>query len=495
MKNLTQCVSKFPLSTTIQMYGIQFSMWLITKIPPKAQSLEHIADLMLSISPQITVFQSHILIDLRRLHRYWQLGSLVKNFDPESISTNTHALIKRLMEWHRRFDMCFLLAPTAASGFLIYQNKNASRHPIDVLDPEDYLTRLQSKTVTDGAPLVADLLQKDPRLSTQLMHINEFLVDMQLHRLTTLLEISKDPLKRSAFVERMGSLMDVFFKRLNLHRDFELPLYEAPKILNDIFYPEMERHLSLSETPVLDRVREILDSWEERLGYRRAAIKGLDLHVISARQRQSYSFPVRLPKATRDAGMLFKVVSELWHQKSQHPTTQDFEFFEDDIASIRLSSHRLEELHSKQLNLFDPGREDSDEQWNSLIAQLKLRARRDAEVWVGRFNPKESFVPEHAIAWVDWEDETAPHDPIADHPARPTLLFKVPQPLPEIRVADESSFLHYVASQQGNLLCERIRDPWIEGAQALERSYARIGSRWVFWDNTRKKVFLHGYFE
>jgi hypothetical protein len=461
-------------------------MWIVAKIPPQMQSPEHILDLCLALSPQVSLCDDSVFVCLHGVSRYWNLPEFFEQLRTGEPADQGRAspLLAKLKDLNRRFKIDFTIAPRASWALWCDTHSPRSKM-IHFFDDELFFESLKAARLSTLETLV------DTNMRADFYKMADTLTDLGLSTAFALKEAALDKGQKSSFVERFGRVCDRLLKRLSGQADMPLRWYTPPRTIKDTFYPELEQMLSIEKTSdPLVRVREYLDQWEERLRIRKALLTGFDLMLVSSRKKVRYTLAVRLPKPSREAATLFKILEEKWHNSPDKPSS----FFDDETDRITLTSHRIEDDHDRQMNLFDPHREEVEEKWNQLIGQLRSHEKTTAPVRIGAYAAKESFMPEHSIAWVEW-DKDQKSVFVEDHPQRPTLLLSQPVPLDRLNFDTEAAFLNYVEKQNGLLSLERIRDPWNFEAPPQERAYARVQSHWMYWDDQQRRVYLHGYFE
>ena len=475
-------------------------MWIATQIPPSTQTkntLSHVHDLCLGISPQVAVLEDgYILISLASLSRYWNLPAL------RTLPAEPHPLLVLLQKLNRRFGMKFHAAPTAP--WALYSFKTcASAQVFTLRARDDFFTPSHSTPLLEGVHLIDDILSAKPRLRPDFARLCETLHALGIRSLEDLRQnahLGRDT--RDAFVQRFGEVCDKLFRRLDGADDRPLEWYEPIPSLTESFHPVLEKQMdSDNESDLIKRFEEIFTDWEERLQARKQVLAGVSVALTSDRRHRHEEFLIQLPRPSRDTQTLMRILKEKWSQRKETVSTHAYD---DEINSVEIKSLRIEDDCDRQLNLFDPHREEVAEKWNALVGQLRARESSKQKISIGTYRPFESYLPEKSLDWVEWENINGPLAPVADHPRRPTLLLTPPIPATEAApdaenlralrsISSEEDFLNFVEARLGGESLERIRDPW--APLSTERAYARVDRRWLYWDNHQKRVFLHGYFE
>ncbi len=453
-------------------------MWMVCLEPDNSKASylrSDLLDRLLEFSPDVFEGpQGEILVDLSKQTRYWQLPELLAS-GPRAEPLEFEKLV---LEFHRRDGLSFVLGPTAAwAVFLLRHVRSDEARPLHLFRASDAERALAHAPLSAALALIPDaLLKSEDRAAAHdlLARLDELGFD----KLGQIREVCRTPIVQEEFLERFGGVFDKLLKRIDGRGDWELTPYVPPvELVHSLF--------AHADADPMEQVLETLQAWERRLAARRSLLKGFEISFRSDRRRDTRSFRVELPRASREAARLHKLVFEHWLQLQATPS---LEGFSDELDSIRLRSLGLEDASDRQLNLFDPKREETEEEWNLLVARLLSRAERGAPIQIGSYRPNESWLPEEAAAWVDWGRYSA-LPPLQDHPKRPLLFYSTPKPLREPRLGNEEDFWRWLESRQALASLEKIRD------EVEERSYARVDSRWVFWDHARGGAFVQGIFE
>jgi len=500
-------------------------MWLACKIPSKlnASEQETLLDLLLGLSPMSASLSStgdkrYALIALHSLSRYWKLNQLqatLSHFKSSSqmdtlqspTCPSAHPLLEQLRILSRKFSLTWIAAPTAPSALWILENLNPQNPILSFYTLEEWIEALSSSSIKNSTALLEDFLHKKPQHKSELSYFTEIARDLGIHKFQDLVPFLSNHSQRSALVMRFGPALEKLLRRMQGADDVELKWHEPRSFFECSFSPQLEGFMRSENAELLspiERVQKILSEWSERLQARRALLTGFQITLTASRRNSEHKLVVHFPKATRETKSFCDLFMEKW-QKFCADTHMHAEIFEDEISEIHMRSSLLESDHDRQLSLFDPHREEVDEKWNVLVAQLRVRANQ--QVQIGGYRPFESFYPENSIEWVEWEEwSTHPPSPVMDHPRRPTLLLSKPCELPEAPpIQSEEDFISFVGSKNALMTLEKLRDPWRQGKikasschfeeAVSERSYARVDGQWLFWDHHQQKIFLHGYFE
>jgi|GEM_PF-1918871 len=479
-------------------------MWLAS--PPSSNPFFHaqpeeILDRLLGLSPFVARGpHGELFAHLGGLVRYWKLDALRSSSEGLSsenfaaLPAETQTFLQELRTLEKRYGLSFKIAPTAPWAAWLCAHAPAGDGKF-VYSRDDFEAIFARAPLATTEALLPDWLSKSEGRA-RFIDFTERACELGLRSGSDLQSILRRPDARDGFLARFGGVFEKLSRRVQGADDFRLQTYEPPAELEQTLH--IARETGTSENP-WDAVRHVLETWETRLRGRRALLKGLEVSFRGERRRQTLVFRLPLPKATRDASSLMKLVEEKWRAlRDPSANAETGEAFTDELDLIRLRSMGLDRESERQLDLFRPGREENLEGWNLLVARLLSRASLRRPVRVGSWRPFESWLVEKSVEWVDWgEAESLPI--VRDPPARPLIAFHQPQPLAKIFAAKhplrtEGDFLDWLEAQGALGTLERVRE-----AQD-ERSYARVPSgdgrdAWVFWDHAQRAALVQGFFE
>lgn len=451
-------------------------------------------DLCFELSPQVQVDAALLLIPLFGLDRYWNLASLDAGCENP---TTPHPLAQKLYALHTRWpEQNFFLAPTAPWARWVSRIPHASPKPLtfasnSVIDSQF----IQNAPIDFMEFFVQDALQKSSDRKREFSFLCDSLEDLGVHSLSEFLKLLTHSSARiSEFEMRFGPLISLIAERAIRHHDnWPGTPYQAPQFLSHSIDLDFESVTSSEKTQdVLQRCSEVFESWEERLRARRSLMKGLDVTFVSDRKKQRALFPIRLTRPTRDAKTMLKLFTEIWGNCQQNPQSHGLNS-EDEICLIGFKSLNLENDKEYQLNLFTPNTDETSDNWSELIARMRMHAHKKGVFRIGSWAPQPSFFPERSLHWREWQSDTETFASVPDLGRRPRYLLTQPIPLLSPKITSFECFTETLARQKSFESLERISNPWaITGPE--ERSYARLGSQWIFWDHATNQAMLHGYF-
>lgn len=485
------------------MYGTVLFMWLASSLPkpesaPRNSSSAFLsrphsellaAEQALLISPQVATHWPNleessngiVLIHVGHVTRYWNLCS-----DPKSLNTPQHPLIKKISDL-KHLPQQWILAPTAPWAIALARLHNTSdsaSRSIQVWDATLWQHQLQQLPISAGAMLVDDCFPLSSLEAQAWEHfLSSFEIDFGFQNLGELFQKAAQLDFYQDCVERWGSVVGKLLKRLRGRDDWKLKWHQ----------PAMNLHASSwiegSEGP-LALLQQLLEEWEWRLAARKRFLGSLTLtlhrdHGSPLVLRQS------LPRPTREPRTLWPILQEKWLEECQRTQCHSTEF-ESSIVRLELESSDLVPEHDRQLNLFNPKREDTAEQWATLLGRIAAKQSRAHPIRVGSFQSFPSHIPEQQVEWVDWQSPEASII-FPDPPTRPMHLLEKPEPfsIPTTSLSCEQDFLEWTLDASVHPSLERICDPWA----GTDRSYVRWNDLWIFWDHNSSSLFLHGYFE
>lgn len=493
-------------------------MWILSKIPQNISASEHesLMDLSLSLSPHSACLDGrYLLVSLHSLTRYWNLSQLPAALEPHEgvknlnvgVSRQSHPLLDKLRHFARRYQLNFVAAHTAPAALWAVEHL-APKHPLlSHYTQQEWVEAISPHTLKSSTTLLEDFLLRKPHLKAELAYFIELGRDLGIRNFSDLAPFLSNHAQREGLVTRFGPAIEKLLRRLSGADDVELTWYEPRPYFEDRFSPQLESFMSseLSEKLTsLQRIQQIFCDWGDRLSARRSVLSGFQVTVTVSRRQTEHALIINFARPTRESQSFYDLFLEKWLALCSD-TQNTASLLEDEITEVHLKSLKLEHDHDRQLNLFDPHREELDEKWNVLVGQLRVKANNNVQI--GGYRAFESFYPENSIEWVEWEEwSRLPPPPVMDHPRRPVLLLNKPCEISETsHIKNEEDFMTFIASKNALMSLEKLRDPWRSGklkASAVhfeedvcERSYSRVDGQWLFWDHSQKKVFLHGHFE
>lgn len=341
--------------------------------------------------------------------------------------------------------------------------------------------------------LIPDLLNKNESSKSQNISQMEYFFEcaeeLGLYKLEDLTKIISSPQDYALFLERFGPDVCCALQRLQgFGKPLTLKRYKSPENLFYSFSPMLEKESS-SETHsnLLDRFLEIFLRWEDLLSMQKMSLTGLQISLKSYLKAQPQVFVFNFARPMRKAKHLMKIVQEkLFSTSSLNPNTEVIVY--DNIEHVSLLSLGTTDQADRQLDLFNPHKESVLEDWSLLITEA-LNVHKD--IRIGYYQAFESYLPEHSVEWRPWDSAQDLLPTIEDHPPRPEWILEQPIPYTKTQLLSEEDFLNFVKKQGALSTLERIRDPW----RNIERTYAKIAHKWIFWEHVKKKCFLHGIFE
>ncbi len=435
-------------------------MWIACKTQK-----ESALDRFLGLSPEVYLGpENFALIDLGGVGTYWKLHRLAADFASENWA---HPLLLKLSEFNKKEGLSFVLAPTATWAFFV--GKNFFTSPIDFWTQTRFEKQLQNSSLNLAGDFIPDLLSQSHENLKALEDFRVHMDELGFSNLGQLLNFTQE----HTLGMRFGRPLQKLMQRLRGKSELEFLQYEAPPVLQETFYPLMEHEMdSENQRPLLLRFEELLTDWEERLRCRQSLLCGLHVEILSYRQHKKHMATFKLPRPSRDPQLLLKILQE------------KVPFGDFEIEKVQMRSLGLQNERDRQMSLFDPKREEILEDWSLLFAKLQTRGGSR----LGTYQAFPSYFPERAVEWVDWE-ENFQSESIQEHPPRPEIILREPKLLRSL--THEQEFYSFLEKFSATPTLERIRD----SLSLQERSYARVGNEWVFWDADQKKLFLHGYFE
>ncbi len=451
-------------------------------------------DLCFEISPFVQVDEDLLLIPLHGLDRYWQLTQ-IHTLSPE------HPLIKKLLSFSKKWpEQKFVFAPTSAWARWIFRSQNLEASP-SANNIFYFSFHNISAQLLDFSPIenisffLTDLITENSERKRELNFLCESARELGISTVGQFLKIlAESPDRITLFELRFGPLVRVLLQRALQNSDnWPGKPYVPPqnfKFKIDLSFEKLTSSEKSEDIHI--RSLELFNEWEERLRCRRSLIRGFDIEIFSSRSRRKAFFPIRLSRPTREAKSFFKLFQEAWSGCKQDPKSFGLGL-EDEIDCLVFKTLNLENDKEYQLNLFNPRSEEISEGWQTLIARMRLRAPQKRDLKIGSYTPQPSFFPERALIWSEWKSEEENFPQVARPSLRPSYLLSPPQ---EFRSADLKTFENFVEiiEKQGNLeSLERISNPWALPLPE-ERTYARMGKQWVFWDHVRNASFVQGYF-
>lgn len=427
-------------------------------------------DRFLALSPEVYLGPpGYALIDLGGVAPYWKLHRLAHDFQREDWE---HPLLVKLQELRQKTQLSFVIAPTATWAFFIAKNFPSSG--IDFWPQQRTHDLLSTCSLNLARDFLCDLLEQSHEARNLFEDFRLYMDELGFSQLgQLLLNFSTE----HALGLRFGRPIVKLMQRLRGQSELEFLQYEPKPLLEERFYPTLEADMSSErQSSLLPRLEEILRDWEERLRARHSLLCGLHVELHSYRERKSQTVSFKLPRPSRDPQILLKILQE------------KVAFGEFDIERVLVRSLGLQIESDRQLNLFNPQREEVLENWGLLFS--KLQARGGGRI--GSYQAFPSYFPERSMEWVDWE-ENFKSEVILDHPPRPQTLLREPKPL--CALSSEIEFFEFLQKSPAYAAHERSLERIRDSLSNCERTYARLGSDWVFWDSGKKKLFLHGYFE
>jgi hypothetical protein len=448
-------------------------MWIYASITNTASlDLNLVGDLLLELSPDVFLDRDsgHASIDISRLTRYWHLGEALEK---------EHPLVQKLHALHARFGLCFTLAPTAAWAQALHEN--GGHTPFSLWRHSEIAEFKKEAPLSFTQSFISDFLHQATHRA-EWHYFLECMQELGVSTLHDLLLYCANPQGLEELVKRWGLLSKRLVHRLHGVEDMPLTPFKPAAYLETTFHPDLERQLSSEQSECL-RVRfaDIFAQWQERLTIRHSVIRGFEVKLSSGKNDLVHTLTLHLHRPTREAGTLLRLLFEKW--VGHDGSLSDGAFFNFD--TIHIKSMQLEFESDRQLNLFDPKREEHEEEWNLLSASL---LGLHPSLRLGHYVANDSYWPEHAVKWQHWSSsEFLPM--IENHPPRPSVLltpphlYKGPQ--------SEIEFLAMLTERELTESLEKLRDPW----RGEERTYASKNKQWLFWDHKRGRALVHGYFE
>ncbi|MBS1985073.1 MAG: hypothetical protein JST16_12965 [Bdellovibrionales bacterium] len=458
-------------------------MWLASSVSqlPKDRK-ETFFDRLLGLSPEITEGPEDIvLVPLTRVATYWGLqGSQV-----------SPVFLAKLRDLHSDFGCKFICAPTAPWALWIHR-VYPPQELLEFWDTDSLRRMLTASSVAQCEPLIYDHLARGEEARRAFEYLLDHLHELGLRDVESLAR-----LPREALSIRFGALPHRLLQRVRGADDLPLTPYVPPTSLNRRFQPSAERLLGAeNDFDLLGAFASTLKEWSLRLEARHAALRGVRVTLRSEWKDSAESFFVTFPRPLRDPEKIFVILREKWMASLEsfvrrHGSDTNFE---DELSEVLLESMGLERDTTPQLDLFDPHREARAEAWDLLVGRLMAKSTKEAGIRVGAWRPQESYLPEDSISWSDWNPKSCV-PMIQEHPRRPLFLLPRPRVIRDLPLRSESDFIAHLEAAGALGSLERITELWDDNGQTSERSYARLGREWIFWDHHQKRAFVHGYFE
>ncbi len=460
------------------------NMWMITKYQGNQEQIERVLDLLLKVSPDLFLpegvlkEEGFIFLQLSKVSHYWNLKDVEQ---PE------HALNKLLQHLYIKEGLSFVIAPSASWAYFYFKISDKPSF-LQNFSFEQCQKHCHELFLPIASHFLADhLLQTSGSARAEWNYFMESLESLGFLDLSLFLKFCQDPTHLSQITERLGLTPKLLYSRLCFREDFPLKMYLAQGQIQEHFYPDLENQIgSPAKLDILDRLKDILEEWEERLRLRKSLIKGFEVLLISNRGRFQKTLCLCLPRATRDAKILFRLLHEKWLSCTNNFADKELDLRAFVFEEVRIKSLGLQFESDRQMHLFDPKREDSNEEWSLLVGTLLSLG---SEVRVGHYAAHPSYWPEFSVQWQSWSD-SQPIDMVEDHPERPLLLYSPPRFFEAEKILSEEDFLKLLVKTNCLESLERVSDPW----RGEERSYARIEQQWLYWDHKKQRAYVHGVF-
>lgn len=424
------------------------------------------ADLLFGISPDIfwEPAKSLYLVDLRKVYRYW---SLDKGF----------ATLLGQQSFLESSELRFVVAPTAALSAMLVENLQTNS--------QIYLSS-QMAEVFGQAPInfLLKLQQADVLSGELVSYWSRVIEDFEDLGFKTLSDLCSFQLQQELIL-RWGKPLQ---KRLSLllgKSDWILSPFEPQASFVAHANLALEKQMGSDfEVDFFKRLEAIFLQWDARLKVRRLRIGGVRLNFRSINQNNMQTLTLKVPRALSSAQAFLPMINERWTLLSSESGDVDY------LAEFQLESLGLEPDYDVQLHLMEPDLQSLDQSWSQAIGHMYSFSKQEGDVRFGTYVPGLSYLPESSLKWAD-DVLNASLPPIDDHPARPTLLLKKPEPL-ALFLSSYEAFVEWAIKQGVFLNLEKLANPWTKDSGL--RVYAKFQEQWLFWSFKDRQVYCHGQF-
>ncbi len=496
-------------------------MWIASFLPqgPQNPETQNFLDLCLHLSPDVFVDASgtRVMVHLSSVVSYWQLGRVLS--DPDNARHPFLQHLKLLREAQHRIQKstdsarppAFVLAPSPSLCAWGLEQEQNNPDLLVILNPLEIQKRFQELAPSSLETMLQDQLETKPELRKSWRRFLEDLEYLGIRNILSLKNLFQDPsLKKSCF-ERFPELAPLLQQRLILgSKDYSLQAYRPQEEMSAGFFPSLEDEMgSPSAQDLVLRIDEILRVWQLRLEARKSHLMGLEITLGFRRPFTRNRKTGRMETEITEHPLTLKFgqglqsardVTELVREKLLSMPPDEARLFVLPLESVRLQSLGIERLQDRQLSLFAQEHEASLEKWKLLLGRLQARSHKGLEISVGSFTANDTYWPEDSFLWNEWKgnelDETKsqPHTnpSFLEQPRRPLLFHEKPR-LFQAALKSLDDFLIFLRERNSLHTLEHLTSPW--GVRAESRYYARTGNKWIYWDDSQKKVFVQGYFE
>lgn len=421
------------------------------------QNLFELAEIFYRYSPQIALREPDAL--------FIEIGQCQKIYREEALFLKMQSLLKRL-----NLKAAIGVAEDVPTALALarFHVRDKSLLPLEAL--HDYLCPFEED----------EDLRKDGQ------RIQDILQQLGLHRLVDILNLPPQSL-----ASRFGVAGVLLLDRVKSSFHLPWPRFVPPEKVIEGLEWDQEQPCENLETIVF-HLKTLIDKMMLRLLGRGERLVAFDLTFKLEKNsrlpdpHRQWTFHLALPQGS-SRHILGLVRERLQFDFQRQPLLSP-------VMAVELRVKETAPSLRRQGDLFNPKKEQDQEDWNNLVSRLsdKLGGQN-----VFLAEPRQSYLPEKSWRRVLKEEKDCVRNfPSFPFPERPTRILKKPRPL---HVVGERmmtpDFTWRVLSWEGP---EILSGEWWD--EPFERMYFKVATDsaewlWVYRTRESPHVFLHGYFD